>query len=129
MDNENLAINLEQDLAEIAGLIWGYMDKKYISQMKRQLDGYRQSCEQNLCKEAQLLRAMVPFMPEESKLLQTVVDAIIYNDMIEKSFEEHAELGSLYRDENKDRENLKKLMYKLVLFKLVTAIERGSMDV
>lgn len=128
MGNEDLVVNLEQDLTEIAGLIWGYMDKKYISQMKQQLDGYRQSCEQNLCKEAQLLRAMMPFMPQESKLLQTVVDTIIYNDMIEKSFEEHEELSRLYRDENKERENLKKLMYKLILFKLVTAIEKGGME-
>lgn len=128
MENEDFVVNLEQDLAEIAGLIWGYMDKKYISQMKRQLDGYRQSCEENLCKEAQLLRAMIPFMPEESKLIQMVVDAIIYNDMIEKGLEEHQELGNLYRDENKDKENLKKLVYKLVLFKLVTAVEKGGMD-
>ena len=129
MENEDFVVNIEQDLAEIAGLIWGYMDKKYISQMKRQLDGYRQSCEENLCKEAQLLRAMIPFMPEESKLIQMVVDAIIYNDMIEKGLEEHEELGRLYRDENKERENLKKLVYKLVLFKLVTAIEKGGVEV
>lgn len=129
MENEDFVVNIEQDLAEIAGLIWGYMDKKYISQMKRQLDGYRQSCEENLCKEAQLLRAMIPFMPEESKLIQLVVDAIIYNDMIEKGLEEHEELGRLYRDENKERENLKKLVYKLVLFKLVTAIEKGGVEV
>lgn len=128
MENEDFVVNLEQDLTEIAGLIWGYMDKKYISQMKRQLDGYRQSCEENLSKEAQLLRSVIPFMPEESKMIQMIVDAIIYNDMIERGLEEHQELGRLYRDENKDKENLKKLVYKLVLFKLVTAIEKGGME-
>lgn len=127
MGNEDMMVNLEQDLTEIAGLIWGYMDKKYISHIKEELDMYRQSCEQNLCKEGQLLRAMIPFAPGESKLLQTVLDIIIYNDMIEKSFEEHQELSRLYRDENEDRQQLKKLMYKLILFKLVTAVEKGSM--
>ena len=65
MGNEDMMVNLEQDLTEIAGLIWGYMDKKYISHIKEELDMYRQSCEQNLCKEGQLLRAMIPFAPGE----------------------------------------------------------------
>ncbi len=127
MGNEDLMVNLEEDLTEIATLIWTYMDKKYISHIKQELDMYRQGCEENLCKEGQLLKAMIPFMPGESKLLQIILDLMIYNDMIEKSFEEHKELTSLYRDENQEKEKIKKLMYKLIMFKLVTAIEKGGM--
>nr|WP_302598639.1 hypothetical protein [uncultured Cellulosilyticum sp.] len=128
MEKDELTVNLEQDLNEISALIWGYMDKKYISQFRQRLSGYRSECENNLCREAELLRAVMPFMPEQKRLLQFIVDAIIYNDMIEKSFNEHKELQDLYRDDNKEKEQLKKLMYKLIAFKLMTAIEKGSIE-
>lgn len=128
MEKDELTVNLEQDLNEISALIWGYMDKKYITQLRTKLNGYRNECEANLCKEAELIRAMMPFMPEQKKMLQFMVDAIIYNDMIEKSFGEHKELQELYRDNNKEKEQLKKLMYKLIAFKLMTAIEKGSIE-
>lgn len=128
MEKNELTVNLEQDLNEISALIWGYMDKKYITQLRQKLNGYRSECEENLCKEAELIRAVMPFMPEQKNLLQFVVDAIIYNDMIERSFSEHKELQGLYRDNNKEKEQVKKLMYKLIAFKLMTAIEKGSIE-
>ena len=126
MGKDEVAINLEQDLNEISSLIWGYMDKKYLIQFRQKLNGYRKECEVNLCKEAQLMRAMMPFMPEQKKLLQFIVDLIIYNDMIEKTFNEHTGLRNLYRDDSKEKEQVKKLLYKLIAFKLVTAIEKSS---
>ncbi|WP_070000823.1 hypothetical protein [Cellulosilyticum sp. I15G10I2] len=126
MEKELVTLNLERDLNEIASLIWGYMDKTYISDLKSKINGYRQECKENLCKEAQLIRALIPFMSEEKKMLEFVIDLIIYNDMIERSFKDYEMLSNLYRDENKDRESLKKLTYKLILFKLITAIEKGE---
>ncbi|WP_054741208.1 hypothetical protein [Cellulosilyticum ruminicola] len=126
MEKNELTINLEQDLNEISAMIWAYMDKKYIGQLRTKLNGYRSECESNLCKEAELIRAVIPFMPEQKKILQFIVDAIIYNDMIEKSFEKHKEIQELYRDDNKEKEQIKKLLYKLIAFKLVTAVEKGS---
>ncbi len=128
MEKDELVVNLEQDLNEISALIWGYMDKKYIKQLRKKLNGYRSECENNLCKEAELLQAIMPFMPEQKKVLQFIVDAMVYNDMIERSFNEHKELQDLYRDKNQDKEQLKKLMYKLIAFKLMTAIEKGSIE-
>lgn len=124
MEKEELSINLEQDLNEIASLIWGYMDKKYIGQLKEKLSGYRQECEGDLCKEAQLMRAMIPFMPAQKHTLEFLVEAIIYNDIIERSLKEHNEMAVLYRDDNKDREQIKKLVYKLILFKIITIVEK-----
>lgn len=126
MEKDEITLNFEQDLNEIAALIWGYMDQKYISAIKNKIDGYRGECEANLCKEAQLLQALMPFLPEESKILQMVIDALIYNDVIDKSLEEHLEFAHLYRDENKDRQQLKKLVYKLIMFKLIKTIENVS---
>ncbi|PHV70911.1 hypothetical protein CS063_07775 [Sporanaerobium hydrogeniformans] len=128
MSKESTSINIERDLDEIAALIWGYMDKTYLAQFKTKIEGYRSECENNLGKEAQLLRAIIPFMPEEKPILKFILDAIIYNDIIEKSFTEYKHLETLYRDDNKDRELLKKLTYKLIMYKLITAIERGSLE-
>jgi len=126
VEKDEVALNFEQDLNEIAGLIWGYMDQKYISAFKNKIDGYRGECEANLSREAQLLQSLMPFLPEESHILQMIIDALIYNDVIDKSLEEHRELTNLYRDENKDREQLKKLVYKLIMFKIIKTIESVS---
>ena len=126
MEKDEIALNFEQDLNEIAGLIWGYMDQKYIRVIKSKIDGYRGECEAHLCKEAQLLQALMPFLPEESNILQMIIDALIYNDVIDKSLEEHQELSTLYRDENKERQQIKKLVYKLIMFKLIKTIENVS---
>ena len=79
-----------------------------------------------MCKEGQLIKAMIPFVSEKAPLLQNVVDLIVYNDMIEKSFQKHSDLSKLYRDDNADKQEVKKLMYKLVLFKFITMIENKS---
>lgn len=121
-----MVLNVEQDLNEISKLIWAYIDQKYIGTIKHKLDGYRSECEANLCREAQLIQAMMPFLPEEKKILQLIVDAMIYNDVIEKSIEEHQELSNFYRDENKEREQLKKLIYKLIMVKLIRTVEEMS---
>lgn len=128
MEKELVVRNLEEDLNEIAALIWRYMDEKYISELKNKINGYREECNANLCSEAQLIRALIPFMAEEQKVLEFLVDLIVYNDMIEKSFRDYEELQNLYRDDNKDKEKMKKLTYKLILFKLITAIEKGTID-
>lgn len=126
MDKNELTVNLEQDLNEISGLIWKYMDDKYLREFKNKIQAYKQNARQNMSKEAQFLQALIPFMPNESKVLDKMLEAVIYNDMIEKGFTEYKELSTLYRDENKEREQIKKLMYKLILFKLIQVIESVS---
>ena len=124
MEKQELIANIEQDLNEIGRLIWKYIDEKYIGSIKQEVEGYRSECEVNLCKEAQLIQAVMPFLPQERQILQLVLDAIIYNDVIDKSLEKHQELTSFYRDENKDREQLKKLVYKLIMVKLIKTMEQ-----
>lgn len=128
MEKDQITLNFEEDLNEIVGLIWNYMDQKYISAIKNKLDGYRGECEANLCKEAQLMQALMPFLPGESHILQLIIDALIYNDVIDRSLEEHEEFAVLYRDENAERQQLKKLVYKLIMFKLIKTIEDISVN-
>lgn len=123
MEKNEIALNIEEDINEISRLVWGYIDQKYIGNIRNKIRGYRSECETNLCKEAQLIQAVMPFMPEERGILQLIVDAMVYNDVIEKSLEEHHELETFYRDENKEREQLKKLAYKLVMVKLIQMVE------
>lgn len=126
MNKDEIAVHVEEDLTEIVGLIAEYIDKKYITQIKHELNGFRKECENDMCKEGQLIKAMIPFVSEKAPLLQNVVDLIVYNDMIEKSFQKHSDLSKLYRDDNADKQEVKKLMYKLVLFKFITMIENKS---
>lgn len=123
MEKDQVTLNFEEDLNEIVGLIWNYMDQKYISVIKGKIDGYRGECEANLCKEAQLMQALMPFLPQESPVLQLIIDALVYNDVIDRSLEDHQEFSVLYRDENPERQQLKKLVYKLIMFKLIKTIE------
>lgn len=124
MAKNEVVFNLDEDLNEISHLIKAYIDEKYIGTLKSTLGGYRTECEHNLCKEAQLIQALIPFLPNESGLLELVVSAMVYNDMIEKCFGASSELSSLYRDENKQHQEIKKLAYKVILFKLITMIEK-----
>ncbi len=123
MNNDEIAVHLEEDLTEIVGLIAEYIDKKYITQIKHELNGFRQECENELCKEGQLIKAMIPFVSDKAPILQNVVDLIVYNDMIEKTFEKYNDLSKLYRDDNADKQEVKKLMYKLVVFRFIKMIE------
>ena len=124
MESQESMINIEQDLNEISKLIWGYLDKKYIGEIKHKVSGYRSECERHMCKEAQLIQAVMPFMPQEKKILQLIVDAIMYNEIIEKTFEENKALTNLYRDDNKEKEQVKKLVYKLIMVKLLMTIDQ-----
>ena len=124
MESQESMINIEQDLNEISKLIWGYLDKKYIGEIKHKVSGYRSECERHMFKEAQLIQAVMPFMPQEKKILQLIVDAIMYNEIIEKTFEENKVLTNLYRDDNKEKEQVKKLVYKLIMVKLLMTIDQ-----
>lgn len=124
MGNQEQIINFEQDLNEISRLIWNYLDEKYIGAIKHRVEGYRSECEAHLCKEAQLIQSVMPFLPEERKILQLIMDAIVYNEIIERTFDEHNVLTRLYRDENKEREQVKKLAYKLIMVKLLMTVEQ-----
>ena len=126
MEKQEIVASIEQDLNEMSRLIWGYIDEKYIGMLKHKVDGYRSECQANLCKEAQLVQAIMPFLPEQRNILQLILDAMIYNEVIERSLEEHQELTSFYRDENKEREQLKKFVYKLVMVKLIKTVEDMS---
>ncbi|MBE6023857.1 MAG: hypothetical protein E7231_11615 [Cellulosilyticum sp.] len=123
MEKKEIMLSMEQDLNEISKLIWNYIDEKYIGSFRHTINGYRSECESNLGKEAQLIQAIMPFLPDEKGILQLILDAMMYNDLIDRSLREHQELTTFYRDENKEREQIKKLACKLIMVKLIKTIE------
>ena len=52
-----------------------------MSMIWNKVDGYRNEGEIKECKEAQLLQAIMPFLPEQKKMLGLLVDVLTHNLM------------------------------------------------
>ena len=124
LEKQEITLQIQEDLNEMSRLVWDYLDKKYVSMLWKKLDGYRSECAINECKEAQLLQAIMPFLPEQKKVLGLIVDVLTYNQVIERSMQDHESILSLLRDENKEKEDLKKLLYKVIMIKALMTMEQ-----
>lgn len=124
MEKQEIGLQIEEDINEISRLIWDYFDKKYIGMLLNKVDGYRSQCNMNECKEAQLIQAMMPFLPDQRKILGKIVDLLMYNQVVEKSIEEHESINTLFRDENKEKEEIKKIVFKVIMIKALMAIDQ-----
>ena len=124
LEKQEIASQIQEDINEISRLVWDYLDKKYMNMIYNKVDGYRNEGAISECKEAQLLQAMMPFLPEQKKMLGVLVDVLTYNQVIEKSIEEHEGTSSLLRDSNKEKEDIKKLLYKVIMIKALMTVEQ-----
>lgn len=121
---EPVTIHLEEDLTEIGKMIWQYLDNKYIIALKEEVKEYRSICESHLGKEAYLIQAIMPFLPQEKQLFEWIMQVILYNSMIDIATMNHQELRNLYRDKNPEKERFKRLVYKLIMVKLLMMLEQ-----
>ena len=124
MEKQKIGLQIEEDINEISRLIWDYFDKKYIGMLLNKVDGYRSQCNMNECKEAQLIQAIVPFLPDQRKMLGKVVDLLMYNQVVEKSIEEHESINTFFRDEDKEKEEIKKILFKIIMIKALMTIDQ-----
>jgi len=124
LEKQEIGLQIEEDINEISRLIWDYFDKKYIGMLLNKVDGYRSECNMNECKEAQLIQAMMPFLPEQRKMLGRIVDILMYNQVVEKSIEEHESMNTFFRDENKEKEEIKKVLFKVIMIKALMTIDQ-----
>ena len=124
MEKQKIGLQIEEDINEISRLIWDYFDKKYIGMLLNKVDGYRSQCNMNECKEAQLIQAIVPFLPDQRKMLGKVVDLLMYNQVVEKSIEDHESINTFFRDEDKDKEEIKKILFKIIMIKALMTIDQ-----
>ena len=124
LEKQEITLQIQEDMNEISRLVWDYLDKKYMRMIWNKVDGYRNEGAIKECKEAQLLQAIMPFLPEQKKMLGLLVDVLTYNQVIEKSMEEHEGISSLLRDNDKEKEDLKKLLYKVIMIKALMTVEQ-----
>ena len=124
LEKQEIASQIQEDINEISRLVWDYLDKKYMSMIYNKVDGYRNEGAISECKEAQLLQAIMPFLPEQKKMLGVLGDVLTYNQVIERSIEEHEGISSLLRDNNKEKEDIKKLLYKVIMIKALMTVEQ-----
>ncbi len=125
MDANGLTLDIQKDINEISTLVWEYIQAKYITKLKRKISDYRKESECHLSKEAQLLRSMIPFIPEQKDLFTQILDIIIYNDIIERGLKEYDHFSYLYSDESKEIERIKKIIYKLIIFYIIFSIDKN----
>lgn len=123
MSNTIFTVDIERDLNQIVNLIEEYVDKTYLLHLQNQINHYRKQCENSLCREAQLLRALIPFMPEQETILQKIVEFMIYNEILERGIDDFKQLNHMFRTEDLKKDPLKMFLYKTVFLRLILYIE------
>lgn len=116
-------IHLEEDLTEIGKLVWQYFDDKYITAIKEEVAEYQAICETHLGKEAYLIQSIMPFLPNEKQILDGLMQIMLYNSIIDLATMKHPELKALYKDENPERERFKRLVFKMIIMKLLMMLK------
>lgn len=116
-------IHLEEDLTEIGKLVWQYFDDKYITVIKEEVAEYQAICETHLGKEAYLIQSIMPFLPNEKQILDGLMQIMLYSSIIDLATMKHPELKALYKDENPERERFKRLVFKMIIMKLLMMLK------
>ena len=60
-------IDLERDKKEIKQLIYRYIEQTYVEEINKELCVCRERCERYPCKEARVLGAIAPTLPDEKR--------------------------------------------------------------
>ncbi len=109
------AIDLKRDLKEITTFIQDYVDTTYLSQIHDQINTYKRQCQEKPCKEAQLLKAIVPFVEEENKeQFSSLIDMITYSQMIQTMLPNYSHNPLFSRGEN-EKDNPNDFMHQAIL--------------
>ncbi|MHC1748505.1 MAG: hypothetical protein AB9856_09005 [Cellulosilyticaceae bacterium] len=120
-----LNIDIDRDVEAILNLIYEYMDKTYIGDLEEHVNFYRKDYSKDQSKEAELLKALVPFVPEDKqKVVEDVSDIFRYEHILRKAVPSAIGVrsGKNYDKDNKD-EVLNQLIVKIILYKLLLNIE------
>lgn len=122
-----LRINIDRDLNEISKLIKSYMTKTYINDLTKEVFRCEQQCRGNMSKEAQLIEALIPFMPDDKKLvLDQVRKMMRYEQVAEVMLPRLIGQGTppiagMRQDSNE--QFIKETIVKVLLFKIMSTIE------
>ncbi|MEG0013975.1 MAG: hypothetical protein RR324_04520 [Cellulosilyticaceae bacterium] len=118
MNKNLLQINIERDLTEILRLIEDYMNRTYIKEIEQEMHKCKAFCEENPCKEVQLLTALRPFMPmERQNTFQELSELLKYEQVAQELIPVLMHTGT--REKPSDQERIKQFVIKLLIYKLM----------
>lgn len=129
MDNQLLRVDIDRDLGEIMKLITRYMEKTYIKEIEKEMLECARKCEHNQTKEVELLRALIPFVPEEKQeTMEQVVKMMIYDQIVKQTLPKLITVPQMRGDgDNKTLEGMgKELVGSFILYKLLFNLEKKS---
>lgn len=129
MDNQLLRVDIERDFNEILKLITTYMEKTYIKEIEREMLECARKCEHNQTKEVELLRALIPFVPEDKQeTMEQVVKMMIYQQIVGQTLPRLISVGGARNShENKALDEVsKELVGSFILYKLLFNLEKKN---
>lgn len=122
-----LRINIDRDLSEISKLIKTYMTKTYINDLTKEVFRCEEQCKGHLSREAQLIEALIPFMPDDKKLVLDQVRRMMRYEqvaevMLPRLISQAAPNAAGMRQDNSEQ-FIKETIVKVLLFKIMSTIE------
>ncbi|MGL4737755.1 MAG: hypothetical protein ACRCW2_09915 [Cellulosilyticaceae bacterium] len=127
MDNQLLRVDIDRDLGEIMKLITKYMEKTYIKEIEKEMLECARKCEHNQTKEVELLRALIPFVPEEKQeTMEQVVKMMVYDQIVKQTLPKLITLQQMRGEgESKSLDSKgKELVGSFILYKLLFNLEK-----
>lgn len=119
-----LRVNIDRDLNEISKLIKSYMTKTYIDDLTKEVYRCEQQCKGNMSREAQLVEALIPFLPDEKKGVLNEVSKLLRYEQVASVMLPRL-VGKTYvegmRQEND--QFIKETIMKVLLFKIMSTLE------
>lgn len=124
MNKNLLQINIERDLTEILKLIEDYMNRTYIKDIEHEMHRCKEFCNQNPCKEVQLLTALTPFMPlERQNTFQELAHLLQYEQVAQELIPVLIHTGA--RENLSDDQRVRQFVIKLLIYKLMFRAEKS----
>lgn len=127
MNEQLLRLNIDRDLNEIMRMVKEYMNKTYIQEIESELYRVQVGYRNESSKEAELLRALIPFMPQDKQpMLSDVVRIMRYeqvaSEMMPRFVGHHR--GRTMQGDDK----IKELIVKLMIYKMLDSMENRMIE-
>lgn len=117
-----LRVDIDRDLNEITKLINSYMNKAYIQDIERELENCTRKCEEEGCREMDLLRAVSAFMaPEQQKSINKIAEMMYFNRVIGEIMPKLVLRD--YRRSATSEEQIRENVVKLLLYKILLTMK------
>ena len=124
-----LRINIDRDLNEISKLIKSYMTKTYINDLTKEVFRCEQQCRGHMSKEAQLIEALIPFIPDDKRDVLTQVSRLMRYEQVAQVMlprligQIAPPIEGMRQDRPEADQFIKETIVKVLLFKIMSTME------